>query len=87
LVGARCRFAYAVFDVLALDGEEATHPPYVERRALLESLDVAGNFWFVPSVFDDGPARSRPYASRGSRGSRRSRARRRTGQARAAGSR
>ena len=48
--------AYAVFDVLVLDGEQTTDLPYTERRALLESLDLGGGFWFLPPVFDDGPA-------------------------------
>jgi len=47
--------AYAVFDVLALDGEPTTSLPYSERRELLESLGVDG-FWFLPPVFEDGPA-------------------------------
>jgi len=47
--------AYAVFDVLALDGEPTTSLPYSERRELLESLEVDG-FWFLPPVFEDGPA-------------------------------
>lgn len=48
--------AYAVFDVLALDGEPTTHLPYRERRGLLESLELGGGFWFLPPVFDDGRA-------------------------------
>ena len=45
-----------MFDVRALDGENTMDMPYVERRELLESLDLAGGFWFLPSVFDDGQA-------------------------------
>ena len=48
--------AFAVFDVLALDGEPTTDLPYAKRRELLESLDLAGNGWFLTPVFDDGPA-------------------------------
>jgi bifunctional non-homologous end joining protein LigD len=59
--------AYAVFDVLALHGEPTLQLPYVERRELLESLDLAGNFWFVPPVFDDGPALFRAVCEQGSR--------------------
>ena len=47
--------AYAVFDVLALEGEPTTDLPYAKRRKLLEALDLGGNFWFLPPVFDDGP--------------------------------
>jgi bifunctional non-homologous end joining protein LigD len=44
-----------VFDVLALDGEDLRRRPYTERRAILESLDLADG-WVVPPVSDDGPA-------------------------------
>ncbi len=47
--------AFAVFDVLELDGEATTELPYMERRELLESLGVDG-FWSVPPAFDDGQA-------------------------------
>jgi bifunctional non-homologous end joining protein LigD len=42
--------------VLALDGEPTTNLPYVERRGLLVSLELTGGLWFLPPVFDDGPA-------------------------------
>ena len=42
--------------MLALDGETTTNMPYMRRRDLLERLDVGGGFWFLPPVFDDGPA-------------------------------
>jgi bifunctional non-homologous end joining protein LigD len=48
--------AFAVFDVLALDGEPTTNFPYARRRELLESLELGGGFWFLPPVFDDGPS-------------------------------
>ena len=48
--------AYAVFDVLALDGEQTTDLPYAKRRDLLESLDLGGGFWFLTPVFDEGPS-------------------------------
>jgi bifunctional non-homologous end joining protein LigD len=47
--------AYAVFDVLALDGESTMHLPYARRRALLEQLQLDG-FWFVTPTYDDGEA-------------------------------
>ena len=46
--------AFAVFDVLALDGKPTIDRPYAERRELLETLRLDG-FWFVPPVFEDGP--------------------------------
>jgi hypothetical protein len=48
--------AFAVFDVLVLDGEPTTNLPYARRRELLETLDLGGGFWFVPPAFDDGAA-------------------------------
>ena len=49
--------AYAVFDVLAVDREQNDLDlAYAERRERLESLDLGGGFWFLPPVFDDGPA-------------------------------
>ena len=48
--------AYAVFDVLALDGQPTTDLPYAKRRKLLEALNVGGDFWFLPPVVDDGPS-------------------------------
>lgn len=62
LVGARILHgrreipvAFAVFDVLALNGESTMTLTYSERRKLLESLDLDG-FWFVPPVFVEGAA-------------------------------
>lgn len=43
-----------VFDVLRLDGEDVTGRTLRERRALLESLDLAGPHWQVPGTYDDG---------------------------------
>ena len=40
--------AYLVFDVLYLDGKSTTRLPYTERRAILESLPVAGPSVQVP---------------------------------------
>ena len=60
--------AFAVFDVLALDGEATTSLPYIERRELLESLELDG-FWFVPPVFDDGAALFATVCAQGLEGS------------------
>jgi bifunctional non-homologous end joining protein LigD len=40
--------SYMVFDVLELDGESTMQLPYVERRALLESLKLSGPWWETP---------------------------------------
>ena len=42
---------YLLFDVLFVDGRDTTALPYVERRALLESLGLAGPAWQVPPWF------------------------------------
>ena len=41
-----------VFDLLHLDGTSLVGAPYDERRAALESLDLAGDRWAVPPAFD-----------------------------------
>ena len=49
--------AYLVFDVLYLDGKSTMRLPYTERRALLESLPIAGPCCQVPpSTPGDGAA-------------------------------
>lgn len=45
-----------VFDLISLDGDDLRRRPYDERRVLLEGLDLAGDRWVVPPVFNDGPA-------------------------------
>jgi bifunctional non-homologous end joining protein LigD len=48
--------AYLVFDLLWLDGESVMDLPYVERRARLEGLGLAGPHWQVPAYHvGDGP--------------------------------
>ncbi|HEX5298324.1 MAG TPA: non-homologous end-joining DNA ligase [Streptosporangiaceae bacterium] len=42
---------YLVFDLLQLDGRPLLDRPYAERRALLESLELAGSFWQTPPTF------------------------------------
>jgi bifunctional non-homologous end joining protein LigD len=42
------------FDVLEYQGEDTMRFPYRERRALLESLDLAGPYWSTAPVYDDG---------------------------------
>jgi bifunctional non-homologous end joining protein LigD len=41
-----------VFDLLYVDGTSLVGAPYDERRAALESLDLAGDRWAVPPAFD-----------------------------------
>ena len=41
---------YAVFDLLYLDGHSLIELPYFERRARLESLELAGPAWRVPAA-------------------------------------
>ena len=43
-----------LFDLLALDGLDATSLPLRDRRALLESLELTGRHWQVPPSYDDG---------------------------------
>src|SRR6188768_1348928 len=44
---------YMVFDVLRLDGRDLTGLPWTERRAVLDSLGLAGS-WQAPPPYDDG---------------------------------
>jgi bifunctional non-homologous end joining protein LigD len=39
---------YVIFDVLHLDGESTRDLSYEERRSLLDSLDLDGEFWQAP---------------------------------------
>ena len=49
---------YLVFDVLQLDGRPLLEAKYSDRRALLESLGLAGPYWQTPPSFpgEDFPA-------------------------------
>jgi bifunctional non-homologous end joining protein LigD len=49
---------YMIFDVLRLGGVDLRDRPYVDRRTLLEGLDLAGPRWMVPPAFTDGAATS-----------------------------
>jgi bifunctional non-homologous end joining protein LigD len=42
---------YLVFDVLHLDGRSLLEVPYVERRRVLESLELSGPSWQTPPNF------------------------------------
>jgi bifunctional non-homologous end joining protein LigD len=48
--------ALVIFDVLNHDGKPTASWPYHERRALLESLDLAGPHWHTSPTFQDGEA-------------------------------
>lgn len=43
------------FDVLRVDGEDLRRRPYEERREILESPELPGD-WVVPPTFTNGPA-------------------------------
>jgi bifunctional non-homologous end joining protein LigD len=49
------RLTFMVFDVLALDGRETMRLPYIERRRLLEQLELPSAA-VVSDRFDDGAA-------------------------------
>jgi len=60
---------YLAFDVLHLDGCSTMRLPYVERRALLESLGLSGPTWQVPPYFPgDGAAVLQASIDRGFEG-------------------
>jgi bifunctional non-homologous end joining protein LigD len=48
---------YAIFDLLYLDGHSLMELPYRERRARLESLELAGAAWRVPAAHPGEGAR------------------------------
>ncbi|WP_183061575.1 ATP-dependent DNA ligase [Motilibacter peucedani] len=50
-----CRVSFVAFDVLWLDGRNVCALPYLERRALLEELGLAGECWSTSTVFDCAP--------------------------------
>lgn len=56
LIAAATPARFMVFDVLRLDGRSLLDAPLEQRRALLESLDVAANGpgWQVPPQYEDG---------------------------------
>ncbi len=47
---------YMIFDLLRLGDRSLLDLPYVQRRALLEQLDLGMGRWTVPPVFPDGSA-------------------------------
>jgi len=47
-----------VFDVLAINGDDMTNVPFIERRSALERLDLNGSGWATSEVFEDGEAPS-----------------------------
>lgn len=47
---------FVVFDVLELEGRDLTGLPLTERRALLETLDLARPSWQLSETYDDGEA-------------------------------
>ncbi len=53
--GSGCPVTFVTFDVLHLDGSDVCSLPYVERRALLEGLGLAGPCWHVIDSLDCYP--------------------------------
>ncbi len=53
--GSGCRVTFVAFDLLYLDGRDACSLPYVERRALLEGLGLAGSCWHTIDSLDCDP--------------------------------
>ncbi len=53
--GSGCRVTFVAFDVLYLDGRDVCSLPYVERRALLEGLGLAGACWHTIDSLDCYP--------------------------------
>jgi bifunctional non-homologous end joining protein LigD len=47
---------FLAFDLLRMDGHVLTGQPYVQRRELLERLDVEGPSWHTPPVFHGSAA-------------------------------
>jgi bifunctional non-homologous end joining protein LigD len=45
-----------IFDVLRVDGHDVACNAYLQRRALLESLELSASPWETPEVFGDGEA-------------------------------
>lgn len=49
----RCSaFTFAAFDIPVVMGEDVTEVPYVDRRRVLEALDLAGPAWTTVPSFD-----------------------------------
>jgi bifunctional non-homologous end joining protein LigD len=67
-LAAKAPVTYLAFDVLRLYGVDLTGRPFVERRATLERLEVAGPHWTVSPLFDDGPATAQAATENGLEG-------------------
>jgi len=59
---------YMVFDVLAVDGRRTMALPYLERRRLLEQVDLPSDLAVVSDWFDDGAALWEVVCERGLEG-------------------
>jgi bifunctional non-homologous end joining protein LigD len=59
---------YVVFDLLELDGMDATGLPYEQRRRLLREAIEDGDHWFVPDNYLDGGALFEASRARGLEG-------------------
>src|SRR5215212_6440925 len=57
-----------IVDVLQIGAETTIRLPYRERRHLLEQLDLRGDAWHTPAVYEDGEALDRLVCDRGLEG-------------------
>jgi bifunctional non-homologous end joining protein LigD len=64
----RIPIVFMIFDVLQVGAEATVNLPYRERRHVLEQLDLRGNAWHTPAVYDDGDALYRLVCQRGLEG-------------------
>jgi hypothetical protein len=76
-----------IFDVLRVGGDDVAGLPYRARRRVLEELDLRGDAWHTPAVYQDGDALYHLVCERGLRASSVSRCGARTAQASVGGSR
>ena len=50
----RAPVMYVIFDLLRLDHIDTRSLPYIDRRVLLEGLELSGTAWRTPPYHDDG---------------------------------
>lgn len=56
MAATRTPVTLVLFDVLWAEGQLLVNRPYLERRAALESLALAGPHWVTTPTYDDGDA-------------------------------
>jgi bifunctional non-homologous end joining protein LigD len=55
-LAASLPITYLIFDLLHLDGQSTMQLAYLERRRLLESLELKSENWIVPPTFSQPPS-------------------------------